>query len=500
MKKHKTLGQVYTPEWVVNEILDLIEYNSEDILDKYILEPSCGDGVFLEEIVRRYINISIKTGLKKDIIINNLEKYIWGIEIDEIEYKKCIFKLNELIKLNLETDLTVNWNISNENTLFAYNDKLLYFDFIVGNPPYIRIHNLDIETRNILKNEFLFSEGTIDIYLSFFEMGIKMLKATGKLGFITPNSYLHNSSYSKFRDFLKTNRLVEILIDFKANKIFKGFSTYTAITILNKSSKNDYFEYKELEKENIISINKINYKSLNSKDWSFADTKDADFINNLDKNKNGFIKDYFDVQYGFATLRDKIFISNVTENNDETVIFNGHLIEKGILKKIVKGSKYKGDVNTIDYIIFPYYLDKTRYKPICEVDLRNTYPLAYKYLLQNKEELIKRDLDKGSIWYEFGRSQGIQSIHKEKIVLSTLVNGAIKYYKLPSDIFVYSGIFITKNNLQSNWDLIEKTLDSDDFYRFIRITGKDFSGGYKSITSKQIKEFKINSPLINKLF
>ena len=61
MKKIKTLGQVFTPNWIVNEILDLVGYNNETILDKYILEPSSGDGVFLLEIVTRYVDINHKS-------------------------------------------------------------------------------------------------------------------------------------------------------------------------------------------------------------------------------------------------------------------------------------------------------------------------------------------------------------------------------------------------------------------------------------------------------
>lgn len=56
MSKHKTLGQVFTPTWIVSEILNLVGYNDDTILNKYILEPSCGDGVFLLEIVERYID------------------------------------------------------------------------------------------------------------------------------------------------------------------------------------------------------------------------------------------------------------------------------------------------------------------------------------------------------------------------------------------------------------------------------------------------------------
>ena len=57
---------------------------------------------------------------------------------------------------------------------------------------------------------------------------------------------------------------------------------------------------------------------------------------------------------------------------------------------------------------------------------------------------------------------------------------------------MYSGIFIIKNNEFSEWEIIENVLSSEEFYKYIRITGKDFSGGYKSINTKQIKEYKIN--------
>ena len=138
-------------------------------------------------------------------------------------------------------------------------------------------------------------------------------------------------------------------------------------------------------------------------------------------------------------------------------------------------------------------MENNRYNVIIEEDLICKYPYAYKYLLENKQELESRDLDKGALWYEFGRSQGVQSIHNEKIVLSTLINGQIEYYKVPSDVLMYSGLFIIKNKHYSDWKTIEDTLKSDEFYKYIRLTGKDFSGGYKLITSKQIKEFKIKA-------
>lgn len=187
-----------------------------------------------------YIKTAKNNNYNAQQIKNNLEQFIYGIEIDKEEYNKCIINLNNFVENEFNIS-NVKWSIFNNNTLDLYKLYIGKFDYIVGNPPYIRIHNLNADTRHILKNEFLFSEGTIDIYLSFFEMGFKMLNNVGILGYITPNSYLHNTSYKKFREYLKQNKNLRILIDFKANKLFNGFSTYTAISIFQKDYNKDYF-------------------------------------------------------------------------------------------------------------------------------------------------------------------------------------------------------------------------------------------------------------------
>ena len=85
MPKHKTLGQVFTPQWIVSEILDMIGYKGTSILDKYIMEPSSGDGAFLCEIVNRYIDICLDNNIEPKDIITRLSQYIYAIEIDEAE-------------------------------------------------------------------------------------------------------------------------------------------------------------------------------------------------------------------------------------------------------------------------------------------------------------------------------------------------------------------------------------------------------------------------------
>lgn len=96
MIKHKILGQVFTPSWIISEILDLVGYKNEDILDKYILEPSSGDGAFLLEIVNRYINVCVAKKIETHEIKERLEEYIYGVELDEVEYIKSIQNLKQI--------------------------------------------------------------------------------------------------------------------------------------------------------------------------------------------------------------------------------------------------------------------------------------------------------------------------------------------------------------------------------------------------------------------
>lgn len=75
-------------------------------------------------------------------------------------------------------------------------------------------------------------------------------------------------------------------------------------------------------------------------------------------------------------------------------MFRGFIIETAILNPIVKGSRYKGLSDDIEYILFPYHYQNGRYVAYDEQELASNFPLAYAYLLINKSELLKRDIDK----------------------------------------------------------------------------------------------------------
>jgi len=129
--KHKTLGQVFTPDWIVNEILNSLNYKEDFILNKKIIDPACGDGAFLKIIVERTIDYFLSKNYSISEIKKHLENNVYGIEIDEVVFKNCIDNLNNLIKNKFDKDLNIDWKIYKDNALLKYKEFLNLFDYVV---------------------------------------------------------------------------------------------------------------------------------------------------------------------------------------------------------------------------------------------------------------------------------------------------------------------------------------------------------------------------------
>ena len=234
----KQLGQVFTPRNIVVDILNLMNYEGEKILNKHIIDNSCGDGAFLKVIVERYIDAYKKkhgslVGIEKD-----LEVYIHGIEIDYKTYESCVSNLKEIAsRFNIND---VKWNIvygdAIEDCSFDYK-----MDYVVGNPPYVRVHNLGNNFNKIRDYKFC-KKGMTDLYILFYEIGFKMLNPNGTLCYITPNSFYSSNAGRVFRQFIFDEKCLVKVIDLGHYQPFK-VSTYTTICMFVNNANNEKFKY-----------------------------------------------------------------------------------------------------------------------------------------------------------------------------------------------------------------------------------------------------------------
>jgi predicted RNA methylase len=476
--QEKLFGQVYTPNFIVCKILNDIGYNTPEILGKTIIDPACGDGRFLTEIVKRIIELSPKNELK-----NNLQ-CVYGWDIDSAAIERCIENLNALLANDEARE--IKWNISVENSLKKH-EKPNLFDFIVGNPPYIRIQHLDLEQRTYIQSNYKFCKsGSTDIYIAFYELCINLLSKNGICGLITPNTFLFTETARPLRQYFAQNRNLVQITNYGDIQLFDNATTYSAITIFNKGTRRHFLFQKAIHQaafENKI----IDFSELKEPFWQLS-TEDTKQI--IGKK----LKEICNIHVGITTLCDRAYIFQIEEIDENFVLAYTKLkgkikLEKSILRPIIKGSKLKSSDEKIkEYVLFPY--NKATIIP--ENELKRLYPLAYNYLLSVKSELNKRDNGRPNpvAWYAFGRSQGLSTSFGEKIIFSPM-NCKPNFIYCPNpEATFYSGYCIKEINGCSIEKLLVQ-LNSDRMDKFISASSRDFRGGWKAYNKKIIENFII---------
>jgi methylase of polypeptide subunit release factors len=492
--KNKLLGIVYTPESIVNKILDDINYNNQDILGKRILDPACGDGMFLSEIVRRIIKFSDKKNLKKHL------DYVHGWDIDLDAVIQCKKRLNQILSEHGFTE-GIDWNINHKNSLFEIEkyhienifcqlENIIYYDYIVGNPPYIRIQHLDEIQRKYIQNKFQFCKrGSTDIFIAFIELCTYLLSKNGICGLITPNTYFNTDTSKDLRKHFARNKNILQITNFKSIQVFENATTYSSIIIFNKN-ENEFFKYEEAVKTNEFIKTLLPSDILKNEIWQLS-------VNGKINPTGTKLKDICKIHVGITTLYDKAYIFTGYQDFNEDLCYvctslkGKILLEKNILRPIVKVSRLKNSkIQIKEYILFPYEKIGNKNKIIPEEKLKNDYPYAYTYLLSIKDELSKRDNGKPIFpWYGFGRNQGLDTSFGKKILFSPMNIKPNFILCDDENITFYSGYCIKYNG---DYNKLLKQLNSKKMEDFIRVTGRDFRGGWKSYNKKIVQEFPVN--------
>lgn len=124
----KGLGEVFTPPWLVEEILDKMPQELFADPTKTFLDPSCGDGNFLEAVVKRKIETRrIKERkIEKGIMFDAL-KTTYGVDIMPDNVKRCKKRLLKLVKeyLKVSDQMLAHYSrIINKN--IVCHDALTY--------------------------------------------------------------------------------------------------------------------------------------------------------------------------------------------------------------------------------------------------------------------------------------------------------------------------------------------------------------------------------------
>lgn len=490
-KKNK--GMVYTPSLIKEHILEKVIVQEQPPL---IMDPACGCGSFLVSAARR---------LKQQYHLSYQEifsTYLYGADVDEHSIEKSMV-LFHLLALEAGEEPLFNKShfiIGNSLELLCHKRYLGKFDVVIGNPPYVRARNIEEAIKDSLKNWSVVN-GNVDLYIPFYQLGIGLLNQKGKLGFISPNTFLQSVNGRKLRTFLvKLEREIRIL-DFRENQAFSDITHYTCVCIIDKEKKCRRILYALLNRgSSLLQYDYTEYHMdsyQENAEWRFGSSRIDEVIKQIEKQPQ-HLEDYR-IRNGLATLKnDLYFFTTLWE--DETYYYREYqgqeyAIEKKLCIPVAKPNILRNEEDLkhkLENAIFPYKKTGDKMEILQEAQLQQCYPKAYAFLTENKEELLKRDKGKASryaAWYAYGRTQGMNNQGK-KLLIPYMAERGVAVLAQEEELLFYCGYAVFSEDTQMLC-ILKKLIESKVFWYYISNTSKPYSKGYMALAKNYIRNFGV---------
>jgi len=491
-KERKRLGEFYTPVEIIDYILDGVGYTAKDeIEDKKILDPACGSGGFLVRATRRLISrFLVKLGKadEKDLekvewkflidklspeeareILEAVRENVYGLDINpfacHIAEMNMLFQVIDLYQKVRKSEKYKNYRLRRFNIYMTDslrtpkesdltdfigkysfleekkrvdNIKKMEFDFVVGNPPYVRVQNLDKETREYLRRTYKTASGKFDIYIPFIERGLEWLKDGGKLGYIVPNTFMTRQYGARIREHLLGFRIVHIL-DFGDSKVFEDATNYPAIIIIEKSKPSEDWEIiagevfkgrNEIEEkfgsrqkfleeikahlgeslyedpDGFFRVFLQRQDTLSKEPWSLVPDKVRDIMKKIEKDSMPF-KDIVEIMYeGFISGANDVYLIPMEKAKELG-------LEEELLKPVPKGAEIeRWGFKVSRYVIYPHHEDGS---PIEKDELINGKKFkdtnVYEYLKSYETILRERKYYNKKVTELFGEDMWYALVH-----------------------------------------------------------------------------------------
>lgn len=395
-----------------------------------------------------------------------LLKLLENENVDSID--NFLIKYGQKVLPNLEENIKCG-NSLVDNAYFEYdpdameNDDLLFklkpfnwyeefpflleangFDVIVGNPPYVRIQNIvkySIEEIDYFQSNISSYPGrsigkseTFDKYYLFIQRAISLINDNGVLGYIVPHKFFIVKGGKFLRSFITTYASLFKILHFGVAQVFPNRSTYTAILVLDKKEREEFY-FKRIKKiASELSVDVINYDKyqsdkFHSLPWIFVSKATEAIFERIGNANVVPLHSIAEIAVGLQTSADKIYIFQPIVERENTYLFEFQGIQYEIEKDICKPCLYDlslGLFDTVEHnakMIFPYTIIDGKAEVFTEEYFEQNYPLTWAYLNTFKSSLSKRSINgsKEPKWYQFGRSQSLTRFHNTpKLIWSVL--------------------------------------------------------------------------------
>lgn len=444
------------------------EYRSK-VLNIKVIDPACGSGAFLiaaydylkkelDEINDRIADLKGRTqelfdgDEMYDASLENeyLIKCLYGVDLnpESVEISKLSLWLRTLTKDKPLTNLDDNIKSGNSITEFDFQEEFSEvfskggFDVVIGNPPYVRQESLkDIKT--ILEEKYATYIGTADLYCYFYELGIRLLKTGGVLGYITSNKWLRINYGKNIRKMLNEYYIIEIE-DHGKVKMFVDAGVDTNIIVVKKINRQNTQVKIVLTEENNKTF-ETNQSNFNEDGYLFLDNRLKIVKEKIDNIGKPLGEWSIEVNRGVLTGLNDAFTIDKEKYNE---LVKKDRKNKEILVPLLRGQDIRRyEINYKDlYLINTHNGYKFNDEKIPEIKI-DDYPSIKEYLNEFEPTLSKRG-DKGKTPYNLRNCAYLEEFNKEKIVYGQISKIPKFSYDLSKFILNDTAFIITGEKLK----------------------------------------------------
>lgn len=446
------------------------------------------------------------------------------------------------------------WWVFNEGGLFDGSEELRYrmnpfdwssptlgfgrvieaeggFDCIIGNPPYIRVQELQKwapDECEFYKWRFnSASANSFDIYVVFIERCLELLKPGGLLGFICPHKYWVQDYGETLRTQIALERRLRSLIDFTDQQVFTGASTYTAIQVLGADRNDNGIAYARVvqltdgdSQCRALDAGQIPQGAQafqaphpeNGNPWYFHDEATRQVLHHARKGSKSLFPDVCEnVFQGIITGCDPVFLSSAVRVGDAstgTVRFHSEVegreveLEAALVVPVVRRDGFQPFWTPSEHgLLLPY--DRNAESLIDQPTLSREYPRAWEYLSRHKTMLAAREKERfKDQWWALSRAQNIRRWSGSKVMVPYMVNRLSALYDTNGRYFVNVttggyGLELRRHEWPDLPRYVVGLLSSSLLDFLLRSMSSYFQGGYFPANKQFIQHLPIRLPTTN---
>jgi adenine-specific DNA-methyltransferase len=237
-------GVVYTRPWVADLVLDLAGYvPEENLVDMIAVEPSCGSGEFLEPMIRR-LSSSCR---RQERSLQDCMGSIMAFDLSSAAVSESRERAESVLvecgwSMDASRRIAHSWIRDADFLLDPDLDMLRLgggVDFVVGNPPYVRLESIDQTVAEVYRKRYETMIGRADLYVGFFERALEMLAPGGVCTFICADRWMLNQYGARLRKLITSGGFsVEAVVEMHRADAFQDeVLAYPAITAIRRADK-----------------------------------------------------------------------------------------------------------------------------------------------------------------------------------------------------------------------------------------------------------------------